>query len=109
MYTLNVIEYVKFPSGRHRRFGPCSGEEFRDDILIPAILEYRYVIINFDGTYGCGSGFLDEVFGGLAHMNISSESIDFLLQNLICTEDTTLGASAIIYYHNASAAYENNL
>lgn len=58
----------EFPGGRFRKEGPNSGEEFRDDHLVPAIKDdqhYDRVQVVFDGVAGFGSSFLDEAFGGL--------------------------------------------
>lgn len=55
---------------RYRKNGKFSGEEFRDDVLVPAIKKSLYnkdlVVIDLDGTYGYADSFLDEVFGKLS-------------------------------------------
>ena len=58
-------DFSKFPAGRYKSDGPFSGEQFRDDILYPALIKYERVIVNIDGTMGYGSSFLEEAFGGL--------------------------------------------
>lgn len=58
----------EFPGGRFRNEGPNSGEEFRDDHLVPALKDekrYDRVQVIFDGVAGFGSSFLEEAFGGL--------------------------------------------
>lgn len=56
--------------GRWKRIGPKSGEEFYDDILLPAYEEAKCnnekLIICLDGTKGYPSSFLDQSFGELA-------------------------------------------
>lgn len=58
-------DYSRYPGGRYRRLGKYSGEEFRDDILVPALAKDDEVIVILDGTAGYGSSFLEEAFGGL--------------------------------------------
>ena len=84
MKTINIAnDFSVFPGGRYRSDGEFSGEEFRDNILIPALQKYQQVIVELDGTRGYGSSFLEEVFGGLvregydrkfikAHLTLSS-------------------------------------
>jgi STAS-like domain of unknown function (DUF4325) len=72
-HTINVAqEFTPYPAGRFRRHGKFTGEVFRDDILIPALNAYDVVKIDFNGTEGVRSSFLDEAFGGLiriAHLS----------------------------------------
>ncbi|WP_337519562.1 STAS-like domain-containing protein, partial [Desulfovibrio sp.] len=64
MKTINIAnDFSVFPGGRYRSDGEFSGEEFRDNILIPALQKYQQVIVELDGTRGYGSSFLLEVFG----------------------------------------------
>lgn len=58
-------DYSRYPGGRYRRLGKYSGEEFRDDILVPALRDDEEVRVVLDGTEGYGSSFLEEAFGGL--------------------------------------------
>ena len=58
----------EFPGGRYRADGPHSGQAFRDDELVPALLDEAgcaRVTVVFDGVAGFGSSFLEEAFGGL--------------------------------------------
>lgn len=62
-------EYTDSPGGRLKTQGPKSGEEFRELILEPAINELQdgeKVLVDFDGTFGFATSFLEEAFGGLA-------------------------------------------
>jgi STAS-like domain of unknown function (DUF4325) len=63
---INIAQqFSPFPAGRFTTDGPWSGEKFRDDLLYPAIQDGRPVEIYFDDTFGFGSSFLEEAFGGL--------------------------------------------
>lgn len=67
--TLNIArDFSRFPGGRRRVHGKHSGEEFREDWLIPrlrqASKQNEVLEIDFDGTLGYGSSFLEEAFGG---------------------------------------------
>ena len=58
------------PMRRLKSDGPYSGEEFRDDILIPAIEALgpdfeEELLVDLDGGFGYASSFLDEAFGKL--------------------------------------------
>lgn len=55
-------DFARLPGGRT---GDKSGEEFRTQFLVPALLSNDKVIVDLDGTLGLGSSFLEESFGGL--------------------------------------------
>ena len=70
MTTLRVAsEFSPYLGGRYRDDGPWSGEQFREEMLRPRLLDAieRHVIlhINFDGVAGMPPSFLEEAFGGL--------------------------------------------
>ena len=69
-YKINIAEeFTKTPGGRYKEQSESSGEEFRDNILIPVYEKLKQedvLIVNLDGTYGYPNNWLDEVFGGLA-------------------------------------------
>jgi len=58
-------DFSKFPGGRYYTDGPFSGEQFRKEILEPALDEAETLFVDLNGTRGYGSSFLDEAFGGL--------------------------------------------
>jgi len=67
---INVAEdFTRYPGGRYREDGEHSGEEFREDVLVPALERARAssgrVIVVLDGVTGYPSSFLEEAFGGL--------------------------------------------
>lgn len=58
-------DFSKMPCVRSRSDGKKSGEEFRDDILLPALRSNDQVIVDLNGVLTLGSSFLEETFGGL--------------------------------------------
>lgn len=73
---LNIAQdFSRYPAGRYKDDGPYSGEEFRDDILIPLMNKGDKVIISLDGVRGYGSSFLEESFGGLTRHGFTANSV----------------------------------
>ncbi len=69
MKTFNVaINFSRTPSARTEHEGQHPGEQLRK-LLIPllkdAIEHSEKLQINLDGTFGYGTSFLEETFGGL--------------------------------------------
>lgn len=58
-------DFSKMPCVRLRKDGKKSGEEFRDDVLFPALQSNEKVIVDLDGVLTLGSSFLEEAFGGV--------------------------------------------
>ena len=72
--TINLArDFTKFPGGRFRSDGPFSGEEFREDYLLPALQNYENVTVILDGVAGLPSSFQEEAFGGLVPTGSSGE------------------------------------
>lgn len=90
MIIINVKDFSKYPGPRYIRLGDFSGEEFRDNILIPALKQDGEVTVNFDGVYGYGSSFLEEAFGGLVRHGVDKTKIKKLKENLICNDDPSI-------------------
>jgi len=62
--------------GRVPMEGPNSGEEFRDNLLIPALNNHSgKIFIDLDGTDGYGSSFLEESFGGLIRKGFKADDL----------------------------------
>lgn len=63
-------EYSETLGARYIDEGEFSGEDFRENFLIPRFVaasnEGRQIIIDLDGGYGNPVSFLEEAFGGLA-------------------------------------------
>ena len=58
-------DFTRFPSGRYKRNGTTSGEQFRQDFLEISLKDGQLIAVELDGTIGYGSSFLEEAFGGL--------------------------------------------
>jgi hypothetical protein len=96
--TLEVLKCKKgfeYQGPRFRRLGDNSGEEFREDFLIPwlnSLLDNESGIVDFAGTKVYMSSFLEESFGGavrkgygskidkLEFINIEEDSLNDLQQ-----------------------------
>lgn len=61
-------DFSPTPGGRYRQHGPWSGEQFRDDYLVPALQSARHVTVLLDDTAGYAGSFLEEAFGGLVRV-----------------------------------------
>ena len=78
-------DFTRHPGGRYRDDGPFSGEEFRENILWPAIqtaqLTGERLIILLDGTDGYAASFLEEAFGGLVrHHSIKPKNLSQVME-----------------------------
>lgn len=63
---INVArDFTPYPAGRFRKHGRFTGQVFREDLLVPALRDFDVVLVDFNGTEGVRSSFLDEAFGGL--------------------------------------------
>jgi hypothetical protein len=58
-------QFSRHPAGRKESDGPFSGQAFRKLFLEPALKKGEKLIVDFEGTRGAGSSFLEEAFGGL--------------------------------------------
>lgn len=82
MKTISLIDdFTAAPGARYKWQGEYSGEEFRDDILLPPLKEGETVEVNLDGAYGLPSSFIDEAFGPLAAYINSGKLIIILTDN----------------------------
>lgn len=58
-------DFSKGPGGRFLADGPFPGEAFRRKHLVPALRGGGIVFVSLDDTFGYGSSWLEEAFGGL--------------------------------------------
>jgi hypothetical protein len=72
-----VKDFSYAPGPRYIREGKNSGEQFRRELLTPAIKEAiskkQKLTVDLDGTAGYGRSFLEESFGGL----IREDKLDY--------------------------------
>ena len=98
MKTLSIAnEFSKTPGPRYIDEGEFSGEALRTTLLASmleaAVAKEEALEVNLDGTYGYGTSFLEEAFGGLVRNNgfavetlrkylviVSEEDQDFALE-----------------------------
>lgn len=76
---IRVADFTTLPGGRWKKDGPNSGEEFRDDVLKPALIASRAngdtVAVDIDGVAGYASSFLEETFGGIVRANVMPANV----------------------------------
>ena len=66
-----ATDFSDTPGARFRTDGHFSGEEFREDKLMPLFedgADNGKILIDLDGAEGYPSSFLEEAFGGLARI-----------------------------------------
>lgn len=63
-YVSVAKDFTRFPAGRYKKNGATSGEAFRERFLEVPLSKGEDVTVDFDGTVGYGSSFLEEAFGG---------------------------------------------
>ncbi len=69
--TINIArDFSETPGSRYRTEGPHSGQQFREELLEQRFIQARdggtTLEVEFDGTEGYATSFLEEAFGGLA-------------------------------------------
>lgn len=92
-------EFTRFPGGRYRADGPYSGEQFRDDVLLPALQSGSPVDLELDGAIGYGSSFLEEVFGGLVRKGFRPDELRSMVN--LKSRDPLLIEEICQYIHTA--------
>jgi hypothetical protein len=90
--------FSRYPGGRYRSLGKFSGEQFRDDILIPTLRDNDEVLVVLDGTVGYGSSFLEEAFGGLVRSGFSLDQLERKLKLITDDPDFSTYSSEIWQY-----------
>ena len=75
-------EYSETPGGRFKHEGSFSGQDFREQLLLPkykqALSNSEPLYIDLDGGYGYSSSFLEEAFGGLVRTLDLNDSLKML-------------------------------
>jgi hypothetical protein len=99
--VVNVArDFSKYPAGRYNEDGPASGQAFREKFLIPALKENKKLTIEFDGTRGYGSSFLEEAFGGSVREGFAPEHVK--LAFALVSDDKSLVAEINDYIEHGS-------
>jgi hypothetical protein len=62
-------DFSPYPAGRYRKDGPYSGQHFREEVLLPRLVDDVHVRLIIDGVAGLPSSFWEEVFGGLVRQH----------------------------------------
>ncbi len=100
-HFIKVAEFTKYPGPRFIKLGPCSGEEFRETVLLPAIKSYGgNIIVDMNGVSGYGSSFLEEAFGGLIRKGIESNVVLAIANSIICDDEETIKEEVLGYVND---------
>lgn len=101
MKTIDVgKDFTRYPAGRFKKDGPGSGEQFRNDLLRPALASHDVVQVVLDNTMGYGSSFLEEAFGGV--VRLGQLGADEALKKLdLITSDASLKLEIQTYIKEA--------
>lgn len=76
MQTISIArDYTPYPGGRYRKNGKGSGQQFREEFLVPLFQQDRTVTLDLDGASGYPPSFLEEAFGGLVREGYSVDEI----------------------------------
>jgi len=101
--VINIAnDFTRYPGGRFYTDGPFSGEQFRNEFLIPILSGNDDCSIIFDGARGYGSSFLEEAFGGLVRAGYKASEI-LLRFNLISKSDPSLVDEITDYLNSTNA------
>jgi hypothetical protein len=100
-------DFSKAPGPRYEVEGKHSGEEFRKHILYPKVLDalrtHEKLTVDLDGTFGFGTSFLEEAFGGLIRENNLALSDLSALITFVSTEEPDLIEEITAYMKQAEA------
>lgn len=79
------------PSGRFYTDGNGSGEEFREEVLVPALEKHSHITIDIStDVEGYGSSFLSEAFGGLVKYGYFTSDVILNKITLKVSEDMSI-------------------
>lgn len=108
---LNIAkDFSRCPGARYKTEGDFSGEEFRENLLLPklntAIAAHSKLIVDLDGSAGYSTSFLEEAFGGLIrHDNISYKLIQDTI--VIKSDEDPSYKDDIMFYLNKAYEHRN--
>lgn len=99
-------DFTDTPGGRERAEGEYSGEQFREEILVPKYEEAERkgekLSIDFDDCFGFGTSFLEEAFGGLVREHHKKQILKRII--IISHEDKTIEKNINKYVKAAEKA-----
>ncbi|UCI24589.1 STAS-like domain-containing protein [Mesorhizobium sp. B2-8-5] len=76
MRTISIArDFTPYPGGRYKRNGKGSGQEFREEFLVPLFKKNETAVIELEGASGYPPSFLEEAFGGLVREGYAPEEI----------------------------------
>lgn len=99
-HTFKIAEKFYYPGPRYKKYGPCSGEEFKEHLL-ELLKKHQHLRVDLDGTLGYGSSFLEEGFGGLIRENNTEIAERLKEVELISNERPYLITEIQKYIHDA--------
>lgn len=92
-----VHNFSKQLCGRLPSDSEYCGENFREQVLLPALLNGK-TILNFDNIDGIASNWLHEVFSNI----VKQHSLNYIQENLIieCKDDDSIPVEIWEYIHH---------
>jgi hypothetical protein len=83
--------FTRTPGPRYRSEGSFSGEQWREEHLLPAyrkaVAEGRPLRVSLDGVVGFASSFLEEAFGGLVRATNEAPSLVATRLEIACMDE----------------------
>lgn len=79
-------DFSDVPWGRIPKDGDFCGQNFRENLLLPALKNNQKVTVDLDGVEGLGSSFLEESFGGLVRKGYFTASALHDKLNVVTTK-----------------------
>lgn len=102
MKILKMRDHMKYPGPRYKCLGPFSGEAFRDDVIWPLFSVDPDLVVDLSDVSGFGSSFLHEAFFGLIEKySLERKDVAFLMENIVCREDSTIVEEVREYMNDA--------
>ena len=99
-------EFSRCPGARYKTEGDFSGEEFRENYLLPklkeAIESHSKLIVDLDGSAGYSTSFLEEAFGGLIRHNGIDYDLIMSTIDIISNEDPSYKDDVLFYLIKAN-------
>lgn len=89
MKTIYLKDFTRFPGGRFKKYGPGSGEEFRDEFIIPNFNSGN-LIVDLDGVMGCCGSWVEETFLGLIKLGYPVSEVEKLVDNIISADQENI-------------------